>query len=65
MLDLVSLRNFLVVARAGSISLASQQLGRTQSALSMQMQRLEAEVGSALLHHGGNGVRLTAAGTSS
>jgi len=61
-LDLALVRNFTVVARAGSISHASLQIGRTQSALSMQMQRLEEAVGQALLHRSGSGVRLTAAG---
>src|SRR5262245_19920651 len=62
LLDLALLRNFAVVARTGSISLASLQVGRTQSALSMQMQRLEDLIGQALLHRSGSGVRLTAAG---
>lgn len=62
LLDLALLRNFAVVARAGSISVASLQVGRTQSALSMQMQRLEALIGQALLHRSGSGVRLTTAG---
>lgn len=62
LLDLALLRNFAVVARAGSISLAALQVGRTQSALSMQMHRLEDLIGQALLHRSGSGVRLTAAG---
>lgn len=62
LLDLALLRNFTVVARTGSISLASSEVGRTQSALSMQMHRLEDMVGQALLHRSGSGVRLTAAG---
>lgn len=61
-LDLALLRNFTVVARAGSISLASLQVGRTQSALSMQIQRLEDLIGQPLLHRSGSGVRLTTAG---
>jgi DNA-binding transcriptional LysR family regulator len=61
-LDLALLRNFAVVARTGSISVASLQVGRTQSALSMQMQRLEALTGQPLLHRSGSGVRLTTAG---
>lgn len=61
-LDLALLRNFAVVARTGSISVASSQVGRTQSALSMQMQRLEALIGQPLLHRTGSGVRLTTAG---
>jgi len=62
LLDLVLLKNFAVVARTGSISLASLQVGRTQSALSMQMHRLEGVIGQTLLHRSGSGVRLTAAG---
>jgi DNA-binding transcriptional LysR family regulator len=62
MLDLALLKNFVVVARTGSISLAATQVGRTQSALSMQMQRLEDQVGQPLLHRTGAGVRLTATG---
>ena len=61
-LDLTLLRNFAVVARTGSISVACLQVGRTQSALSMQMQRLEDLVGQPLLHRSGSGVRLTTAG---
>jgi DNA-binding transcriptional LysR family regulator len=62
MLDLPLLKNFAVVARTGSISGASAQIGRTQSALSMQMQRLEDLIGQPLLHRSGSGVRLTTAG---
>jgi DNA-binding transcriptional LysR family regulator len=62
MLDLYLLRNFVVVARTGSISLAALQVGRTQSALSMQMQRLEDAIGQSLFHRSGSGMRLTAAG---
>lgn len=61
-LDLTSLYNLTVVARAGSISQAALEVGRTQSALSMQMHRLEEAIGQRLLHRGGSGVRLTAAG---
>jgi len=61
-LDLILLRNFTIIARAGSISLAASEIGRTQSALSMQVQRLEQIVGQALLHRSGSGVRLTTAG---
>ncbi|SFB64413.1 DNA-binding transcriptional regulator, LysR family [Rhizobium sp. NFR07] len=62
MLDLALLKNFVIVARTGSISLAAAQVGRTQSALSMQMQRLAEGVGQDLLQRTGAGVRLTAAG---
>jgi DNA-binding transcriptional LysR family regulator len=62
MLDFALLRNFAVVAQSGSISVAASQIGRTQSALSMQMQRLEQMIGEPLLHRSGSGVRLTIAG---
>ncbi|WP_118134152.1 LysR family transcriptional regulator [Oceanicella sp. SM1341] len=61
-LDILLLRSFLSVARSGSISAAAQQVGRTQSAVSMQMQRLEAVVGQPVLHRTGAGVALTATG---
>lgn len=62
MLDFALLRTFTIVARAGSISLAASQIGRTQSAVSMQIQRLEALTGQMLLHRTGSGVRPTSAG---
>lgn len=62
LLDLALLKSFAVVAQTGSISLASVQVGRTQSALSMQMHRLEEAIGQTLLHRSGSGVRLTVAG---
>ena len=61
-LDIALLRSFMIIARSGSISAASARIGRTQSALSMQMRRLEDEVGQPLLHRSGSGVRVTAAG---
>jgi len=62
LLDLALLKSFAVVAQTGSISLAALQVGRTQSALSMQMHRLEDAIGQTLLHRSGSGVRLTVAG---
>ncbi|WP_185984952.1 LysR family transcriptional regulator [Aureimonas mangrovi] len=62
LLDLALLRNFAIVARTGSISLAALQIGRTQSALSMQMKRLEDSLGQSLLHRTGSGVRPTVSG---
>lgn len=61
-LDILLLRGFVAVSRTGSISAAALRIGRTQSAVSMQMQRLEAAVGRPILHRAGTGVRLTAAG---
>jgi DNA-binding transcriptional LysR family regulator len=62
MLDLMLLKSFLQIVRSGSLSAAASELGRTQSALSMQMQRLEESVGQSLLFRSGSGVRVTAAG---
>lgn len=61
-LDISLLRSFLAVARGGSISAAAQQVGRTQSAVSMQMRRLETVLGQPVLYRTGSGVELTAAG---
>lgn len=61
-LEIALLRSFLAIVRAGSISAAATAIGRSQSALSMQMQRLEDELGQMLLHRCGSGVRMTAAG---
>lgn len=61
-LDILLLRSFLAVSRSGSISAAAQRVGRTQSAVSMQMRRLETVVGQPILHRTGSGVELTATG---
>ena len=61
-LEIALLRSFMEVARSGSISTAARQVGRTQSAVSMQMNRLEAIVGQQILRRTRGGVELTAAG---
>lgn len=61
-LDIDLLRSFAAVAQGGTLGAAAAQVGRTQSALSMQMQRLEEACGQALLHRTGRGVRLTSQG---
>lgn len=61
-LDIDLLRSFVAVAETGALSKAAARVGRTQSALSMQMQRLEDVAGHPLLHRTGRGVTLTAAG---
>jgi len=55
-LDLDLLRGFASACRLGSVSRAAGALGRTQSALSMQLRRLESLVGRMLLHRNGRGV---------
>lgn len=48
-LDLDLLRTFVTVIETGSLSAAAPRVGRSQSAVSMQMQRLEQAVGKQLL----------------
>jgi DNA-binding transcriptional LysR family regulator len=56
------LRTFLAVVEAGSISGAAAQLGYVQSSVSEQIQRLERELGAALLARSSTGVVLTGEG---
>lgn len=48
-LDLDLLRTFVAVVESGNFSNAAPRVGRSQSAVSMQMQRLEEELGRPLL----------------
>ncbi|MDX0489398.1 LysR family transcriptional regulator [Sinorhizobium medicae] len=61
-LDLRLLITFVHAAHSGSLSATAVQVGRTQSAVTMQMQRLEEILGHSLLHRSGSGVRLTGSG---
>ncbi len=61
-LDLRLLATFVRAAHAGTLSAAAVQVGRTQSAVTMQIQRLEEALGQTLLHRSGSGVRLTGNG---
>lgn len=56
------MRNFLGIADAGGFGRAAQKLRVAQSALSRQMQALEAVLGAPLLLRVSDGVRLTSAG---
>ena len=59
-LDPDLLRTFTCIAEDGSFTRAAQRVGRTQSAVSMQMQRLEGLLGQRLLSRGkGAAVQLT------
>ncbi|TSE12764.1 LysR family transcriptional regulator [Mesorhizobium intechi] len=51
-LDLNLLKTFVAVVESGSLSNAAPRVGRSQSAVSMQMQRLEETVGNQLLVRG-------------
>ena len=61
-LDPRLLVTFVHAAHSGSLSATAIQVGRTQSAVTMQMRRLEETLGQTLLHRSGNGVRLTGSG---
>lgn len=61
-LDLDLLRTFVAVVESGSFSNAAPLVGRSQSAVSMQVQRLEQSVGRELFARGPQAARLNAAG---
>jgi DNA-binding transcriptional LysR family regulator len=61
-LDSDLLRTFVAVADTGNFTKAAERAGRTQSAVSMQMKKLEAMVGAALFDRGSRGVTLTRRG---
>ena len=61
-LDPAWLRSFAAIARAGSITRAAQQVHRTQSAVSTQLQQLEAAVGAQLVERSTRALALTAQG---
>lgn len=61
-LDITTLRSFMAVADAGGVTRAAGFLNLTQSAVSMQLKRLEEMLGLALLDRSGRGVSLTPAG---
>lgn len=61
-LDPRLLQTFVRAAQTGSLSTAALQVGRTQSAVTMQMQRLEEALGQTLMHRSGSGIRLTSTG---
>jgi DNA-binding transcriptional LysR family regulator len=61
-LDLIAVRSFVTVAESGGVTRAAQQLHLTQSAVSMQLKRLEEFLGQPLLDRSGRGVALTTQG---
>ena len=56
------LRTFVAVAQTGNFTRAGGMTGRTQSAVSMQIKKLETIVGGALFERGSRGVLLTKRG---
>ncbi len=61
-LDLTALRSFVTVAETGGVTKAAGQLHLTQSAVSMQLKRLEESMGLALMDRSGRGIALTQQG---
>jgi DNA-binding transcriptional LysR family regulator len=61
-LDSSLLRAFVTVAETGAVGAAANRLARTQAAVSMQLRRLEEELGQRLLDRSPRGVQLTEAG---
>jgi DNA-binding transcriptional LysR family regulator len=57
------LNQFVAVAECGSMTQAARRLGRAQSAVSMAMGLLEADLGVALFSRAGRSVQLTPAGS--
>jgi LysR family nitrogen assimilation transcriptional regulator len=62
-MELRELKNFMWVARAGSVSRAAGELRLAQPALSRQIKKMEQELGVSLFARHGRGVRLSAAGS--
>jgi len=62
-LDPDLLRSFVLVAEGGSVTRAAERVGRTQSAVSMQMRRLEETLGQPVLRRGPRGLAPTEKGT--
>lgn len=58
-LDLDQLQTFITIADMGSFTRAAEEVHRTQSAVSMQMRRLEERVGKPLFEKDGRTNRLT------
>jgi DNA-binding transcriptional LysR family regulator len=61
-LDLEILRTFVTGHDLGTFAAAAERLGRSQSALSLQLRKLENQTGQALLRKDGRGLALTPAG---
>ena len=61
-LDIAALRSFLTVAQTGGVTRAAGQLNLTQSAVSLQIKRLEDTFRCTLFERNGRGVVLTSQG---
>lgn len=61
-LDTETLRTFVTAIDLGSFARAAERVGRSQSAVSLQMKRLEEQIGHPILRKKGRGLALTEAG---
>lgn len=61
-LDLDQLKTFVAITETGSFTKAAEEVFRTQSAVSMQMRRLEERIGKPLFEKDGRNNRLTVDG---
>lgn len=61
-LDIDLLRTLVAICDAGGVNRAASWVGRSQSAVSLQVRRLEQQVGAALFRKQGRGLALTEAG---
>jgi DNA-binding transcriptional LysR family regulator len=64
MLDLSVMRTLTAVVETGSFSRAARLVGRSESAVSLQMKRLEEQLGEAVFLRTGRNMALTEAGTT-
>ena len=58
-LDTIQLEGFIAISDTGSFSAAAHKIGRTQSALSLQVKKLEETLGCALITRTSRSLRLT------
>jgi DNA-binding transcriptional LysR family regulator len=63
-LDMDAMRTLAAIVQLGSLSRAADRVGRSQSAVSQQMRKLEAQLGQSLFRKAGRGVALTEAGAT-
>ena len=61
-MDIETLRSFLAITETGSFTGAGLRVGRTQSAISQQIRKLEEQLGTALLLRSASGTSLTSDG---
>lgn len=61
-LDSIALKSFIAIAETGTFSQAADTVGRTQSALSLQIKKLEEAIGCSLFERTSRSVKLTEKG---